>query len=84
MILYAVFFCMQVVGSCRLIGPTGIQIHGQSVMTYTFPTLADCERAIAHYVSTTPQNGRYYQGLPSSGVWYECRHRHFDTWESGN
>lgn len=79
MIIYAIFFCVQMSGSCRLIGPTGIHIDGQPVMTSTFTTLAQCERALAHYISGPPRNGRYYAG---PGMWYECDHKHVDTWQS--
>lgn len=78
MIIYAIFLCMQFTGSCRLIGPTGVKIEGQWVMTSTFPTLSDCQKAIGHYVTTEPRHGRYYAG---NGMWYECLSRRVETWQ---
>lgn len=78
MIIYAIFLCMQITGSCRLIGPTGVKIEGQWVMTSTFPTLSDCQKTIAqHYAPIEPTHGRYYVG---NGMWYECMSRRVETW----
>lgn len=72
MTIYALFLCLQASGSCEMY-PT------MSAPTI-YKTLAECQGDAKRIVSyRPPKDGRY---TLSPGVWYECRGKHVDTWET--
>lgn len=77
MTIFALFLCAQMSGQCQMMGTP-------------FETLAKCQdyasqaphpwgAVIVPHIPI-PKDGR----IPFAGrkdMWYECRHRHIETWE---
>ena len=80
MTLYALFLCVQATGMCTM--------QGQARMTYagplpaqTYHTLVDCQRAGTVSSGRPPDDsGRF--PIANGTLWYECRSKHVDQWES--
>lgn len=77
MIVYAIFFCMT--GGCRMFDTPRLDTLGPMRGTPFYQSLASCEHAILGYAPPHHDaQGRYMIG---PNMWYECRHRHIDTWQ---
>lgn len=88
MIVYAIFLCLQAAASCDLAQPPYTDAFGDDHPTPIYRTLEACQQAMLNdYAGGVGMNpaavvdasGRY---MAQPGVWYECRHRHVDTWDS--
>lgn len=82
MVVYAIFLCLQG-AACQLLEPPRIDAMGNLHRTPVYRSLRACQRAIHEdlgvVVVPEPTDGRY---MIEQGMWYECRHRHVDTWQS--
>ena len=95
MVIYALFICAQILagpngGAMKMTDPRfangTTQCEMQNVSSgitagNVFRTLADCQRYV-HFITgqiTSPKDGRF--PLEGGILWYECRHKHVDTWE---
>lgn len=79
-IVYAIFLCMQ--ASCQMMNTQfgRLDTLGPLRGTPFYRTAAACEKAIRAYIPT-PADAQGHH-IVGPGMWYECRHRHIDTWES--
>lgn len=83
MIIYAIFMCIRVSASCQLAQQPWVDVFGDPHPTPVYRTLQACQQAIhdtyGFPIDPPPKGGRF---VLTPGVWYECRHRHVDTWSA--
>ena len=85
MTVYAIFLCLQAAASCQPAQAPYIDSFGDLHQMPVYQLLADCQHVmLVDYAgrddpTLLDEQGRY---VMASGVVYECRHRHVDTWES--
>jgi hypothetical protein len=76
--IYAVFFCMRITDSCKMIDGPHMSLNMYMPGT-VYNRLSECMEGAQRYSPEYPdEDGRLMNG---PDMWYECRSRHIDTWE---
>ncbi len=82
MTIYALFLCVQTLGTCQMQGQARVTFAG-IMPAMTFNSLMECQRFAKRMTGVVlmPTDGRFFIDPNNMNVWYECRSRHVDTWE---